>query len=31
VFGHIAEQIPEDLLPPELLDLRRHSYRRTIQ
>jgi predicted DNA-binding ribbon-helix-helix protein len=31
LFGHIAEQIPDQLLPPELRDLRRHGYRRTIQ
>jgi predicted DNA-binding ribbon-helix-helix protein len=31
LFGHIAEQIPDHLLPPELRDLRRHGYRRTIQ
>jgi predicted DNA-binding ribbon-helix-helix protein len=31
VFDHIAAQIPDRLLPPELRDLRRHGYRRTIQ
>jgi predicted DNA-binding ribbon-helix-helix protein len=31
VFGHICEQIPDHLLPPEIRDLRRHGYRRTIQ
>lgn len=31
VFGHIAEQIPDHLLPAELRDLRRHGYRRSIQ
>jgi predicted DNA-binding ribbon-helix-helix protein len=31
VFDHIAGQIPDRLLPPELLNLRRHGYRRSIQ
>ena len=31
VFGHIAEEIPDRMLPPELRGLRRHGYRRTIQ
>jgi predicted DNA-binding ribbon-helix-helix protein len=31
VFGHIAEEIPDGMLPPELRGLRRHGYRRTIQ
>jgi predicted DNA-binding ribbon-helix-helix protein len=31
VFDHIAAQIPDRLLPPELRELRRHGYRRTIQ
>jgi predicted DNA-binding ribbon-helix-helix protein len=31
VRGHIIDQIPDDLLPPELLELRRHGYRRSVQ
>ena len=31
VFDHIAAPIPDRLLPPELRDLRRHGYPRTIQ
>jgi predicted DNA-binding ribbon-helix-helix protein len=30
VFGYIAEQIPDEMLPAELLDLRRHGYDRII-
>jgi predicted DNA-binding ribbon-helix-helix protein len=28
VFDYIAEEIPDDILPPELLGLRRHGYDR---
>lgn len=28
VFDYVAEEIRDDLLPPELLDLRRHGYDR---
>jgi predicted DNA-binding ribbon-helix-helix protein len=31
VFDHIAAQIPDWQLPPELRGLRRHGYRRSIQ
>jgi predicted DNA-binding ribbon-helix-helix protein len=31
VFGRIAEQIPDELLPAELRVLRRHGYRRFVQ
>jgi predicted DNA-binding ribbon-helix-helix protein len=31
VFDHIAAFIPDSQLPPEIRDLRRHGYRRTIQ
>ena len=31
LFDHIAAQIPDSQLPPELRGLRRHGYRRTIQ
>ena len=31
VFDHIAARIPDSQLPPEIRDLRRHGYRRTIQ
>ena len=31
IFDHIAVPIPDRLLPPELRDLRRHGYPRTIQ
>src|SRR5271155_1406142 len=31
VFDHIAAQIPDSQLPPELRDLRRHGTSRTIQ
>jgi predicted DNA-binding ribbon-helix-helix protein len=31
VFDHIAALIPDCQLPPELRELRRHGYRRTIQ
>jgi predicted DNA-binding ribbon-helix-helix protein len=31
VFDHIAAPIPDRLLPPELRELRRHGYSRSIQ